>query len=101
VEDLRAGSEEVVEEHKRERVCKHRVRHEHERYHSWKTSIERAEYQSRWHPHRGKWEAEVKLDGNTVRGWVHGAREGRHKRGEVCCGDNETAWVHGMRTTTG
>ena len=69
----------MVEERKGERVCEHHVRHEHERCHSWKISIERAECQSRRHPHRGKCEAEAKLDGHTVRGWVHGAREGRHK----------------------
>ena len=94
MEDPRAGCEEVVEERKGKRVCEHRVRHEHERCHSWKTSVERAECQSRRRPHQGKCEAEAKLEGHTVRrGWVHGAGEGRHKhkRGEVCCGDNEIA----------
>jgi len=46
VEDLWAGCREVVEERKGGRVCKQRVTHKHERFHSWKISIERAKYQS-------------------------------------------------------
>jgi len=35
-----------------------------------------------------------RTEGHTRRGRVRGAREGRHKHGEVCRGDDETALVY-------
>ena len=51
----------------------------------------RAKYQSRFRPHRGKCEAEVKIERHTVRAVrerVRGAREGHHKHSQAR-GDNE------------
>jgi hypothetical protein len=79
---------EVVEERNGKRVCEPRGAREHEWCHCWKASIEPAKYQNQWGP---------ELEGHTVltlRGRVSGAREKRHRHGEVCRGNNETASVH-------